>query len=38
MVINYLLKERGTLPSRESGSFKIMLDRVLNQLRGTKGG
>ncbi|KAJ1713211.1 hypothetical protein NYO67_4601 [Aspergillus flavus] len=37
-VIDFLLKERGIIPSGESDSFEIMLNRVLNQLEGTEGG
>ncbi|KAL4862639.1 hypothetical protein BDV12DRAFT_178554 [Aspergillus spectabilis] len=36
-VIDYLLKERGTVSTGESESLEIMLDRVLNQLEGTEG-
>ncbi|KAL4861319.1 hypothetical protein BDV12DRAFT_191154 [Aspergillus spectabilis] len=36
-VIDYLLKERRTVPTGESASFEIMLDRVLNQLESTEG-
>lgn len=36
-VIDFLLKERGIVPSGESDSFEIMLNRVLNQLEGIEG-
>ncbi|KAL2866050.1 uncharacterized protein BJX67DRAFT_382152 [Aspergillus lucknowensis] len=36
-VIDYLLKGRGTVPTGESESFEIVLDRDLNQLEGTEG-
>lgn len=36
-VIEYLLKEPGTASTGESDSFEIVLNRVLNQVEGTKG-
>lgn len=36
-VVDYLLKEQGTVPSGESDSFEIVLNRVLNQVESTEG-
>jgi len=36
-VVDYLLKEQGTVPSGESDSFEIVLNRVLNQGESTEG-